>query len=739
MKAILWGSTLLFGGLAGSPAFAQESGQPQADAGDVIIVTARKKEESLQQVPIAVTAIGGEQLASKNVVRFQDLQQVTAGLTVQSSAFGNNIPSFTIRGQRQFAPYMTLDPSTAIYFADVVQSRPQGLNAAMYDLESVQVLKGPQGTLYGRNTTGGAVLIAPKKPEAGNGGYARLVLGNYDLRTIEGAANLAFGDHIQFRAAGQIARRDGYTPNHYNGVRLDDEHNENWRLSLRLRPAEGIENLTVVNGFHARENGVGYKLVALADPAPPGIVYPDGYFATLAAIRAQPFHSTNSDLVNPAARIKTFGLSNVTTIDIGEVQLKNVLGYRHVKSFVAFDFDGSPAAFFPSLENVRSNMWSDELQLQGKALGGTLDWIVGAYFFQEKGSDQQTSTFLAVRDSKGDIVNRSYSGFVQLNYHVPGVDGLSATAGVRITKDIRKFDAQSTVNGNCRFGVNPCSVKRRLSYAEPTYHLGLDWRVTPDVLVYVSHSRGYHSGAFNFLAGNLAALDNPADPEFVMNYEAGLKTDWRIGDRPGRLNLAVYRQDYSGIQRVVGAVVNGTFVSSLVNAAEARIQGLEAELSFSPAEFLKLSAHYAYTDPKYTRFDRAVPGGGAVDISPTRFIASKHVLGGEARLTLPVNDRAGRIELVGSAYYQSRTTFNEQNYDGARFFPTSFIAPYTLLNARVEWSNIMGSNASLAGFVRNLTDKHYYAGGTDLVDSAGTTGVFLGAPRTYGLELAYRF
>lgn len=759
-------------GASAMPVFAQTSApnvqvepEPEAKAegaAPAIVVTARRREERLQDVPLAVTALSGDSLAQANIVSVADLPQKVPGLTIQPSAFGSNVLQVAIRGQRQFDPYITKDPAVAVYFADVVQNRPQGLNSAFFDIASVQVLKGPQGTLFGRNTTGGALLITPQAPTDYFEGYVMGGIGNYDSRRLEGALNLPLADWAKLRVAGSIQRRDGFTNNVTTGQQLDDEHKDNWRVSLTLSPSATIENRTVINGFRADENGIGYKLLGTL----PGVGFGSApnVLAELARTNALPYHSTTSDLVM-STQIKTFSASNITEIDIADgVTLKNIAGYRYVNSSIPFDLDGSSLTFtdgagetipfFPSREDMIARQYSDELQLLGTIFDGDLDYIVGGFYFLERGRDrQQTGGQGGVSVGgvyQGDRItfanpvrNQSYSGFAQFTWRPSFAPGLALTAGGRQTHDLREITTRNIVsNGTCRLvdgagaPLDPCSASYSKSFDKFTYSLTADYKIVPGVLVYIAHRTGYRTGGFNISATTPAQF-TPFLPEDVTDYEVGVKTDFRMGTGSGRLNIAAYTQDYRNIQRNQGSIINGVFTQTIVNAAEATIKGFEVELQLQPIDFIDFGVNVAHVDAGYRRW---IASGA--DLTGSQFAGTPEwTIGANFGVRIPLGE-AGELAPRVDVYHQTKTNMSDNNWWVAeqRVSPTSIMPAYTLLNARMDLRNVGGSGITASLWAKNLLDAEYIASGTELANTGlGYTAGFVGAPRTYGFELRLDF
>jgi len=587
------------------------------------------------------------------------------------------------------------------------------------------------------------MLITPQAPTDLFEGYVLGGIGNYDAKRLEGAFNLPLADWAKLRVAGSIQRRDGFTNNVTTGQQLDDEHKDNWRVSLTLSPTPGIENRTVVNGFAANENGIGYKLLGTL----PGVGFGSApnVLAELARTNALPFHSTTSDMVI-STRIKTFSVSNVTEIEIADgITLKNIAGYRYVNSSIPFDLDGSSLTFtdgagkvipyFPSREDMMVRQYSDELQLLGTVFDGSLDYIFGGFYFLERGSDRQQTggqggvsvggVYQGDRVTFADpIRNQSYSGFAQFTFRPAFAPGFSVTAGGRQTHDLRQLTTRNIVsNGTCRLvdsaGVplNPCLTAYSKSYDKFTYSLSADYKISRDILVYVAHRTGYRTGGFNISATTPNQF-TPFLPEDVTDYEVGVKTDFRMGTGKGRLNVAAYTQDYRNIQRNQGSIINGVFTQTIVNAAEATIKGFEVDAAY-----------------------RSWISNGA-DLTNSQFAGTPEwTIGANFGLKIPLGN-TGELAPRVDVFHQTKTNLSDNNYNVAqqRVAPTSIMPAYTLLNARLDLRDIGGSRITASLWAKNLLDAEYIASGTELANTGlGYTSGFVGAPRTYGVEVRFDF
>ena len=731
-----------------SPTDARASGA--SEIGEVV-VTARRRTEFVQDVPVAVLAFSGDQLRRSGVERVSDLTRVAPGLVAQASPFGNGALTLSLRGQRQGLPNIAYDPAIPVYVDEVIQARAQGLNAAMFDLDSVQVLKGPQGTLFGRNSSGGALLITTKAPSQKFEGYVQGELGNYDLRRAEGVVNLPLGEMFALRVGGVITKRKGYTKDNTSGFALDDEDTKAWRGSLMFRPSEAISNRFTVYGFRESDAGVAYKLVYVR---PGSAAQPDA--AELAFYRTQPFHFTNANTPRDGTRIKTQGFSNISTLQVGDVTFKNILGQRRVKTRLLFDLDGASRLASQSIEDVSDGQWSDEFQVLGDVLDGALNYVTGVYWFREKGREHQRVELLGAglnnTITDNEVANRSLAGYAQVTYKPPSLEALSLTGGIRYTRDKRALTSRNRFySGVCRIvnaDVNgvpllPCIQSAKVTYKEPTYTLSADYKITPDVLAYVTRRSGYQAGGFTNSA-NRPAEFTPYLPQKVKDWELGLKADWHAGAMPVRTNLAVYRGKYDNIQRLTSfPAANPSGLpftqNRILNAATSVIQGLELDVQARPVESLMLAVSYAKTDAKYKSYLIA-----GVDYSDAPFAGvPEDSVSWQIRWDTPFGGDFAKIAAQLDGAWQSWTvTSDATSYDPTtrKVVPFARLNQYHTINGRLDFDEIAGRQVRFSLWVRNLTDEEYYTAGSDSSIAAGGRSLrLLGAPRTWGGELTYEF
>ena len=724
-----------------------------------VTVTARRREESNQRVPVAITSVTGEALESASIQRVEELRFVAPSLQISPTPFGNSVPGYTVRGQRQLEALATQDPSVVVYFADVPMMRPHGTNGAFFDIANVQVLKGPQGTLFGRNTTGGAVLVNPKLPTSVFEGEITAGFGNYGAYDATGVINIPVTDALAVRAAGQFRQSDGYTQNLVDGRKLDE--NDSWagRLGVMWSPTDTLDIYTVFQKTSFDAAASGWRLKAVnptgAYSAFPGVV--TQLQQTLATLQSSDWHTVAND-ADILEQADTWSLSNTITWDVGGVTLKNIAGYREVETFGRYDYDGSavtvtgagtgPVSLFNSQNTLDGDQWSEEFQVLGTALDNRLDWIVGAFLFEEENYDDQRSELFGRRANVGTGINKSRSLFAQGTYEIAAVDGLSVTAGYRHSWDDRELISENQIQGlaqpalTCRLRnadgtiPDPCRRVTKVDGDEPTYLLSLEYQASDQTLVYLAYRHGYRSGGLQ-LRANLETERTTFDPETVDDYEVGLKTTLDLGSSMLRINTAAFHSDYKDIQRTLSYIpIGATALSTAVlNAADATIRGGEVEVTFAPTQRLELSGFYSYTDASYDSFPS--PGNITLPI-PGRPLEDnefamlpKTTASVTARYTQPLG-AAGEASFQLSWYTQDEFQITDIND------PNGTVPSYDILNASVDWRDVMGRPIDVRAYVKNLTDEEYSTGGVS-VWTTGFVSTILGPPRTYGLELRYRF
>ena len=757
-------------------AAAQSAEMPQEDAAQSgfsaadIIVQARRRDERLQDVPLAVSAITADTIARARITNVLDLSTVAPSVTAVPGAGGSRaLPTFAIRGLSQQELSSLADSSVSVYMGDIVAARTQGLNGAVFDIGSVEVLRGPQGTLFGRNTTGGAIIIRGNRPTDEMEASVAATYGNFGTFNVEAMANLSFGEKAALRVAGIRLRDDGFVYDEILGRNINKTAQEAARVSLLLRPTETIESLTVYDFFNEDDGGTPIFLYK---------INPNGTFNLPAARAARNYRPLQELLAEQQARgmfrvangvpvyikVRTHTVANTTTIELSDdITFKNILGYRQVFDDIADDIDGSSNSLHPQRRIDTSSQFSEEAQLLGTT--GRLNWITGVYYFKERGHNQGRSAVGAIDpglieptepfDFAGTAYsntnvkarNRSYAVFAQGTYNFSGDGtGFSVTAGIRYNKDRRAVTILNATRTACRFTLdlddNPatpetppplsaCRFDAAKSFSEVTYNVSLEYRFDRDHLLYLAHRHGYRTGGYGARASTQAGLARTFNPETVDDIELGFKGDWRPGNMFLRTNVAGYYAKYRDIQRLLTDVTTIPNTTVTANAGGARIWGIEVEALLRPVPSIELSANYAYTNAKYQDFSDPFTGADLSNAPFARAPRNTYTLG--ARYIVPMDRSQGELSF-GANYYHI------DDFNGNDTYVPGFteVEGWNLVNLDAGWSNIAGSNFGVSLYVRNLTNEHY----SFLLSNTHTLGYNShspGSPRTYGVTARYHF
>ena len=765
ISASLLSSTALAETRAITPATA-----PEVAADNEIVVTAQRRSEALERAPVAVSVISAETLAEKAITTETDLQTAVPGLTVKTGQNENQL-NFSLRGQ-SVDPFSSSRPSVLPYFNEVQVGGVGG--TALYDLGSVQVLKGPQGTLFGRNATGGAVLYTSAKPTDEFGGYVVSRLGNFNARHLEGALNLPLGEIAALRIAGQIQRREGFQHNLFRNERLGEVRRENARISLTVRPSDSLTNDFVADYGHSNGNSltsVVYNVLPLGSPAfvpfnflfspavdsvfGPGAYArylaahpnadPQGLIAFADKQRARGPYVANVDSPN-YYRQKKWIVSNVTTLDLSEyASLKNIFGFVQTRFQGAGEFDGTPFggdANGPDGRGGTIRQFSNEFQILGNAFDRRLDYVAGVYVSHETDQTRSQSIIFDLSPvsapieqiNNGKFTNRTIAGYAQGTFTLVG--NLRGTVGARYTSENVKFVRAA----DDTYVVNPLPVynfDQDRTFSKLSWTIGLENQVNSNLLVYAKTRRSFRSGGFNYFAppteGFGAAAGGAYQPEVATDIELGAKFRGDLGGAPTRLNLAAYNMWVKDIQRAFYAQIFGNLAAITVNVPRAKITGVELDGSIDPTGWLSLGGSVNYTNARFTSNIVQVVNNpaAAFDTYPDTPKWSGVVY---ANLKAPLTERL-TASLRGDVYAQSHTFFSSTAKSltlGAR------IPGYKMVNLR---AGIEDEDAgwSLAAIVKNVFDKTYYTGGVGFANIFSLNTAVPGERRTWLVEARYKF
>jgi len=719
-----------------------------------VVVTARRREENVQQVPIAIDVVSQETIQANNITTIGDLQRVVAGLSTLTGQSRTDL-NVSIRGQQVGATA----PGVGIYVDEVLLpysltgvtvntgNNAQGL---FFDLENVQVLKGPQGTLFGRDSVGGDILLQTARPTREFGGHVEVTYGNYKDREVNGVVNIpVVGDVLLARVAFTGQLTDGFTylmgdPVHPNGIDADNRDQWTARATIAFKPGAMFENDTMVMYSHYRDNGAPE---ILADVDPKGLIasiFPQYYsdFLQQQALGPRTAIPVSAPLPNNGSSLMVSNTTHWAITD--DIQFRNIFGYGKVISVSGLDIDATQLPLIDLRYPIDAyvTQYTEEAQLLGKAFGSRLDWIAGIYYLdQPTPADyiwQAATIFGGISDVGSKPGVQSRAAFAQGTYDLSSwIPHLKLTAGARYTRDTL---SNTTIGGNGAVCVSPPAVMNcnnpqhgTAESSAPTYTVGLDYQAATDTLLYITARRGYRPGGYNFT--NNAAYGE-YKPEYVNDIELGVKSDWSVGNAQVRTNGDVWYQDYSSIQ--VAQVVcppNALCQSVTQNAAGARLWGAELEALAHVTKGLELGANLASLHFEYTQFGQGVDGA---QLTATQYNnRPKFQYSVHARYQLPIDAALGDLSMQATWTWRGENTSCGDPVGCLR--PSGIIASYGLLGATIDWVSIARGPVDLSLFGSNLLNETYVVGGSNNWGILGFATLLYGEPRMYGARVRYRF
>ena len=732
-----------------------------------IVVTAQKREEGLQNTPIAVTAFTANALANKGIDDISELAEYTPNLVFDTTSPVSGLSSGAvvfIRGVGNTDFSLTTDPGVGTYVDGVYMSRSAGGVLDVLDVERVEVLRGPQGTLFGRNTIGGAVNITSRKPGDEYAARVEATVGNFSRTDLRASADLPISDSFRVGLALSRKKRDGFVDRVLVGDELGDEDKLAFRLSAIYEVSEQLDFEfsfdastideqsagSVILGFTPGASTIGYDLFRAAfDPTAPDLAQfvrdpeDDVSFAT---------GPTGTDL-------DTQGFSFTANYAAETWALKYIGAYRETEGEFFRDPDNTPVAITHTFNsNYDHEQTSHELQLTG-TIGDSVNYVAGIYFFEEEGTDDvfvpiflpnvddpaNPFGFPAAVNNFAEVDNSSDAIYAQVDWDVTDTVGL--TAGIRTTSDDKEFIytqyIAADINGNplpvpvaavnedgqLVTGLLPIvgngSGVADASFDETTIKLGADWQFNDQTLLYYSYSEGFKSGGF--VLRYVEARPEPLtfEPEFVDAHEIGIK--WESADNRVRLNGAIFSMDYEDAQVTFFDNLGGPITA---NAGSVDIQGVELELTALLTDALLLEVGYGYTDAEYSSIVD-IPGLSlTIDESASLVNTPENQLSIGLEYALALQERGDLTFRLAYAY--SDDVFNDSQNS-----PFLFQESYDTLGASVRF-NSASDRWSVALFGDNLTDERFIESG-DSNFGLGFHEGNLNRPREYGLRFRIDF
>lgn len=709
-----------------------------------IVVTAERRETKLQSTPLAITAVSSEELKAKNVETLLDIGALAPNVLAGSqSTGGTQSGGFFIRGIGQDRSGITFDQGVGVYVDDVFVSRSDSSFLALLDVDRIEVLRGPQGTLFGKNTIGGAIRYISKQPTSELSGYIDGTFGNFNRLDLKGSINIPLTDNLFFKATAGAVKRDGHVYHLVDDKRDGNEDVRMVRLQLRALLSDRITVDLAADRNVSENNGRAYT-VFFIDPTASyvrnyllktGQPFDNRYLST------SPYNRYGGD--DQHYRFAGDAFSGTVNFELSDhINLKSITAYSYADVVNVSSWDGAAPKLFDTGVTRETDQFSQEFQLSGNLLDSRLNFVTGLYYLRETPQDsafnyaandvQYPAPRLTAQAQRVD----SYAAFGQFTFKP--TSALSITAGLRYSRDDK-----SATSARTDAGANPVTGyagSGKGSWDNFSPRLAIDYQWTPDIMTYASVTKGFRSGGINILTSPISRT-NPTlvtrcpdafnyscqayEPEVVWNYEAGLRTD--LFDRHVRFNLTGFYMEYSNQQLTArDDVINLVYIQ---NVGKAHRTGFEIETIIKPVDGLTLNGNLGYLEAKYDDVGSAT--GVSVNSTVLRSPKWNYNLG--ATYEAPV----GEGSVVANASYSYRSSQQTASTDTNSLL----IDGYGLLNARLQY-NAPGRKWSAAIFATNLTNQLYYIGGVDFGIKEHVVGVSqydVGRPREFGINMRFNF
>jgi len=744
-----------------TPAYAQDDTPAPVESGlTEIVVTAQKTSESIQDVPISITAVGGERLSDMQVTTLQALQGTVPNVQIDNFANTPNNAVFTIRGIGVIEPDPYAGNTVSIVVDGVPQFFSMGALLDTYDVQRVEILRGPQGTLFGANTTGGVVNVVTNQPTGEFGGYVKGVYGNYNRFDLSGALEIPLAEDLaSFKIAGIHTERDGWVTNVFDGSDMGSKNVDAVRGQLYITPTPDL-SITLQGEYVGARNGapvvVNGGLPGEANYVAPGTFWNGAelpMYESPCQVPGQPceapdkFFSGNNEVPDISNIDTYFGIATIELANTAIGDITSITGYKEFDQFEYTDQDGT--AKTNNATRRRTQGWQLSEELRTAFNMGTFRGVAGVFFMKTHYDHYQmyhldfAAPGLAQFNSQ-DQDTESYSAFVQTYTEL--TDALTLQAGIRYTHD--EIDALATLDTvfglpaltddgwdgglNDDGTVHQISVGGKESWDNVGWKLGLDYEINPEALAYASWSRGFKSGGYTGRIGVAADGDAPYNPEEVDTFEVGIKADFLNSSI--RTNFSAFYTNYRDMQLAQIYFDSATNVQGnrILNAAKSKIKGFELETQAVPVWGLTLRGSLAYLDATYAEFVYGDPVSGQFfDLSGFRLQNAP-----EWQATLGVNyeyEMGNGSRIVGDVAWMYT---DEKYYTAILDTPRSLVQPTYLVDALLTY-HAPDNQYSVGLWGKNLLDKRYLS---TVYDSPGYMGIVgYAPPRQYGASVQFNF
>lgn len=714
------GMTALSTALA-APVMAQDSdGEDEARRLGPVTVTAQRVEENLQDTPVAVTALSSDQIEDKQVLNIRDLTAQVPNINIATNTGTASAARIFLRGVGEDESRGAVDQAVGIYVDGVYVGRSVGSLFDVVDLESIEVLRGPQGTLYGRNTVGGAIKLNSVKPQFENGGKMSATLGNYGRQEFRATGNVQMSDRTAFRITGFSRERDGFHELIPNGAQSTAARDDVGALdTLAIRASLYHEFSDDWNLLVAIDH-TNDKSDPIPDSAAPGNDADNDIFT----IEPLPGTTCPAGGLLPLGCFSDYDQELTSTGIMGRFEGKfGNLDFTSITAYRELEDELSTRIGFPYSQMTDQDQLSQEFTI-GQTGAGGIDWIAGVYYFQEDLVLTSTFIFPFSIDSSTDSIAIFGQGTMDVS------DRLSLTAGLRYTNDEKDFD-----------GTGPFGFARTDSadFDNLSYTIGADYRIKDNILGYAKYSTGFKSGGWSPDAFSGTAVFLPVEEETLDSFEVGLKTEWNDALR---VNAAAFFNKYEGLQ--IGATVPGLGFTRF-NVDETEISGLEIEAIWQITDNFQINGNAGFLDAEYTSLTgdqaRGLSNNGAgcpAGVDPS---VDSQVIA--CALDLDLKNAPSYKTSLGALYsfpwwqgelsFAGDMSFEDETWSLVANSPAHARIDFdAILNARVKYQDDRGW--SIAVFGRNLSDEEYYR-----ASSASSFTTYASPPLEYGIEIGAEF
>ena len=760
-----------------SPAFAQDQAQAEETApapedsietaSEDIVVTARRTEENVQRVPSAISAFSEKSLDRIQATDTTGLQGAVPNLNIVQGRGSSNATNIFIRGIGQPDALQTFDPAVGVYVDDVYLSRIRGNQLDMLDLQRVEVLRGPQGTLYGKNTIGGAIKFVSRRPDQEFRANGSIYLGSYNQFELRGAASGPLSDTVAAGIAVMRATRDGYVEDRGDDREYNDRDSIGGRAAVAFTPSDRFRfDVTADYSHDDAKLNTGAPINDIVHLFTPTVIVPleqdpDDYDFTV---------RTTPGLPN-STKLTHWGLSGTAAYDVNDaLTLKSITAFRKLHTEDYVDIDATQAEVGDVLVDVHQKQFSQEFQLNYTS--DRLTAVGGIYYLKEDITSHQEAfaddlvnlgvfraplctlfntclpdfllgpsdfpTFLRTVDD--DLETDSFAAYVNASYSI--TEALRLSAGLRWTKEEKDyFRTTSTFSSSPLLNsVAPFVFDAKDDWSDLSPMVSLDYEFNPSTMAYLRYAKGFKSGGFNGRANEIGSA-TAYDPETVDSFEAGLKTTIA---RTLRINIAAFHNNYKDFQARVSELDDSTVpptpLLSVLNAGKLKIQGTELEAVWTPVPELLLDTQIGYLDAEYKEFDdlRFTAFGGSRAFQEPAF-APKWTARFGAQYAFDLGG-SGALTIGGQARYRSRHALSVDN----TFTNTDteieglFQKGYWISDARIVWE-VEAKRFSIGVYGNNIFDKLYKTDGQEFSSIGNIRTVYFGAPRTFTLRLTARY